>query len=127
MLSNRLAAAAQAAGTLVALTTATPPTALGSARGPVTIALGGAYIAACLAVIARPTDTRALATVASLGVTWWTARSLSLLTARPVPWAEVSNTAVIATLVALYSWRSLFRTGFLARLTELEAKATANA
>lgn len=122
MLTNRIAAIAQAATTAVVLTTAIYPTSLGFIRGPVTTALGGAYIAACLAAAAAPADTRIGATVAALAVTWWTVRALSVLMVDPVPWVGVVNPALIAVMVTCYYHRSLARSGFLQRLDEIESQ-----
>jgi len=125
VLLNRVAALGQALTTAVALATAITPIDVGFVRGPVTIALGGAYIAACLAAFALPSRQQLEAATAALGVTWWGLRAETLLMADrdPRPWTGAATCALLALFVFLYYWQSLARAGFLNHLDRMGAEA----
>lgn len=118
MLLNRVAATGQGLTTLVVLTTAQTPIQLGFIRGPITTALGAAYVAACVTAVVSPADARAEIGVAALGVVWWVLRAVTLLSHQT--WTGGAVHALVALLVFLFYWRSLARVGFLDRLTEIE-------
>lgn len=119
MLLNRAAALGQAITAAIVVTTALHPTDVGFIRGPFTVALGGTYIAAATAALAKPSDPRTEAIVAAVAVTWWGMRSASLATEHL--WTGAATCALLAAMVFLFYWRSLARAGFLSKLDEIEA------
>lgn len=119
---NRVAALGQATIATVTVTQAVIPTGLGFVRGPFVLAWGGAYVAACLASFLSPSDQRIMAATAAIGISFYMLRSLSVLTADPIPWVGVVNPAGLALAWGLYYWRSLARSGFLSKLDEIEAR-----
>lgn len=125
MLLNRAAAVGQALTTAIALATAITPIDVGFVRGPVTIALGGAYIATCVAAFALPSRVRVEAATAATGVVWWALRAESLLLAdrHPRPYTGAATCALVALMVFLFYWRSLARAGFLDHLDRMGAEA----